>query len=207
MHSKIATSLALAIIATIPAFATTLTPGASVAPSIYSAAGLTSASAVITSVISPGTFTATYQTQVFHDSNNVFCSGCLDFVYFVSSSGPGVIERVTGFAFDSFKTDVGYILNGGGIAPVVSDRTVNGDVVSFAFDTKGLASGQISDFFVIQTNATQFTNGLFSIQDGSAGTGPAYMPTSVTPEPSSLVLLGSGLIGAAGALRRKLSKV
>lgn len=203
MMKQLATTLALVFGTLAPAFATPLAPGGTVAPSVFSADGLTSVSSIINGTISPGTFTATYQTQVFKDTNNVYCSGCLDFAYFVTSSGPGVIERTTMFDFDSFLTNVGYIPNGG-VAPAEVDRTVTGGTIGFSFNTTGLTSGQSSSFFIIQTNATNYTSGLFSIQDGSAGTGAAYQPTGVTPEPSSLILLGTGLLSAATGLRRKL---
>ena len=63
-------------------------------------------------------------------------------------------------------------------------------------------SGKGSATLIIETNAKSYTNGLISIQDGSAGTGTAFQPTA-TPEPASMFLLGAGLIGIGG-FRKKL---
>ena len=105
MFNRFALSFALALTVSSPALATIITPGGSVTPEAFnpaSFANVTFVSPVVTGTISPGTFSATYQTAVVSDPNNVFCSGCLDFGYQVNNSGPGVVERITMFNFDSF---------------------------------------------------------------------------------------------------------
>jgi hypothetical protein len=52
------------------------------------------------------------------------------------------------------------------------------------------------------TANTTVTGGTFSFGT-SAGINVVGVPRAVTPEPSSLVLLGTGIIGAAGLLRRR----
>lgn len=55
------------------------------------------------------------------------------------------------------------------------------------------------------------TNGMFSLTSSTAGiTGfqlvsTAAAPAAVTPEPSSLVLLGTGMLGVAGTLRKRFA--
>jgi hypothetical protein len=102
--------------------------------------------------------------------------------------------------FDSFLTNVGYNTSVGTVAPTSVTRNSAGDI---AFNFSGVVTGQESNFLIIETNATNFTSGFFSLQDGTAGTGAAYQPTAATPEPSSLMLMGSGLVSAAGMFMRR----
>lgn len=181
------------------AFATSLTPGGSVTASSLSVTGVTEISTTINGTITTGTFSATYATGVFSDTNNVYCSGCLDFIYQFSNGGPDTIERATMTNFDSFLTNVGYNNATGTAQPGTVTRNLAGDI---AFNFTGVATGTESELLIIETNATSYTTGFFSLQDGTAGSGAAFAPTA-TPEPSSLMLMGSGLVSAAGMFIRR----
>ena len=83
------------------------------------------------------------------------------------------------------------------------NRSTSGAVVGFNYSgIFTIAPGQTTPNLVIETNATTFTDGFLSVQDGTAGFGFAYAPATPTPEPSSLALMGSGLFAAGGFLRR-----
>jgi hypothetical protein len=153
--------------------------------------------------ITTSTFTATYQQWVYSDPNNTFCKGCLDFVYRFTNNGPDGLERFTGFDFTGFRVDAGYDPTSSGQIPLTVNRNLLGDAVAFNYTgTDTVLPGQTTALLVIDTNALKYVPGTTSAQDGTAGFGFAYAPANAVPEPSSLAMLGSGVLAAAGFLRK-----
>lgn len=171
-------------------------------------------------VDSTGDVTASMTAAVYMDPSNTFCINCLDFVYQVSNNANSAdgIGRVTAVSFTGFSTDVGFSptapgSGGGGSfvngtdAPGLVDRNT-ADVVGFQFSsspTAAIAPGSTSNLLIIETNATSFTSGFVSIEDGGVATFSAFEPTSGVPEPTSGILLGLGTLALAGLQRFRRS--
>jgi hypothetical protein len=180
--------------------ASVLGNGTSVAPSPLFPGG--TQVATTSGTITTPTFSASYTQWVYSDPSNSWCAGCLDFVYQFTDNGPDVLERFSMYNFAGVLVDVG--TNPFGLHdPTLIDRSMNGPVIGFDFPASDqIAPGETTVLLVIETNARTFTTGFLSAQDGTAGSGFAYAPSTV-PEPSSLSLLGGGLIATASLLRKK----
>jgi len=193
------------------ASASTLLPGETVAPDVLSPSSSSVQLAGEGGTATALTFSDGYIATVMSDPNNVFCAGCLDFTYTFADNGPGVNERFSAYDFLGFSIDVGYVgTKNVNVSPISVDNSSNGTVVGFNYtgaDT--LLSGQTTSILIIETNALYFTSGTLSIQDGSTATEIGYAPASASPipEPASLALFGTGLIGAVTLIRRKQKSV
>ncbi len=193
----------LALLLLVPlAHASILNNGGSVPSSALFPGGTLLAST--SGTISTPTFTTDYTQWVYADPGNTWCAGCLDFVYQFTNNGPHANERFSMYNFAGVMVDVGTDPFGMH-DPDSIDRSVSGAVIGFNYTASNeIAPGETTPWLVIESSALTYTNGFVSAQDGTAGYGFAYAPT-VTPEPSTLALVGGGFTLLGGVLRKKLN--
>ena len=193
-----------------PSFATALPDGGNVVPNTIAPAtffsGFTSLAGTGTQPYSygMGADTGSYNAQVGTYTGNPFGANDMTFIYTVSVT-TGDIQHISGFDFSGFMIDVSQSALASPPLIAATDATFNFGVVEFDFPggTGAILPGDTSYTLIINTNAPTYTPGTVGLIDGGGTTEPGFMP-ALTPEPSTLSLLGTGLLAVGAGLRRRM---
>lgn len=197
-----------------PSFATSLTPGSVVTPGVVTSAGsLVADTGAI--AFNFGADKGTVEELVLNNvTANPFGASDLTFAYQITVTAGNIDNLTTGsFNIPGISIDVAQdtlqIFGHPTTQAVSASLTSDGSTLGFGFTPPdGLTPGDTSFTLLVNTNLTTFQPGVFSLQDDQTGNFEGFVPAApaATPEPSSLSLLGTGLLAAGAGLRRKMRR-
>jgi len=153
----------------------------------------------------------TGSTGMIQDDNNIFYSaGSVFLTATYAGSGVTQVEVLSSYCPGgvclsgnyNFGTYTGRKGDGGGFGGVYSLTYISPAILAFFGDSTDLINPNGGDAFTT-TNNHWVTGGTTS--GATFGSGTITLQTSPIPEPGTLALLGTGILGLAGLIRRRKS--